>query len=125
MPQTAPPDGVRIDRWLLAARAFKTRPLCQQACQGGKVTVNGDRASAHRIVRIGDRVCIQGPRGLRDFLILALAERRLPAALARELYVDESPPPPPRVELPSIPLPVTPGRPTKRDRRKLQRFRRG
>lgn len=118
-------ESVRIDRWLLAVRVFKTRTLSQQACAGGKVTVNDVRATAHRPVRAGDRVRIQGARGLRDLVVLGLAERRLPAPDAQELYEDHSPPPEPR-EPPALTLQRDrgSGRPSKRDRRKVDRFRR-
>ena len=121
-----PGDRVRLDRWLLAARVFKTRTLSQQACAGGKVTVNDNKATAHRPVRVGDRVRIQGPRGLRDLVVRGLAERRLPAPDAQELYEDHSPPPPPRDEAPpTMARERGSGRPSKRDRRSMDRFRRG
>ena len=118
--------SVRVDRWLLAARVFKTRTLSQQACTGGRVTVNETRATAHRAVRIGDRVRIQTPRGLRDLKILALAERRLPAPEASALYEDHSPPPEPRPAADPIGAFERgrgEGRPSKRDRRSMDRFR--
>lgn len=117
--------GVRIDKWLLAARVFKTRTLSQQACAGGKVTVNDVRASAHRAVRVGDRVRVQGARGLRDLVVLGLAERRLPAPEAQLLYEDRSPPPEPRAAPPVEHRERGSGRPSKRDRRSMDRFRRG
>lgn len=117
-------DSVRVDRWLLAARVFKTRTLSQQACAGGKVSVNDVRATAHRPVRVGDRVRIQTPRGLRDFVVLGLAERRLPAPQAQELYEDHSPPPEPRPPPPMMERDRGSGRPSKRDRRSMDRFRR-
>ena len=117
--------SVRIDRWLLAARVFKTRTLSQQACSGGRVTVNETRATPHRAVRIGDRVRIQTPRGLRDLEVLALAERRLPAPEASALYEDRSPPPAPRPTAEPVVLERErgEGRPSKRDRRSMDRFR--
>ncbi|MFM8411848.1 MAG: RNA-binding S4 domain-containing protein [Alphaproteobacteria bacterium] len=124
-----PPDPaatVRIDRWLLAARVFKTRPLCQEACEGGKVAVNGTRASSHKSVRAGDRVRIQTERGLRDLEVLQLGEKRLPAADAVLLYADHSPPPEPRPDVAALGLPVSDrgaGRPSKRDRRAISRLR--
>jgi len=117
---------VRIDRWLLAARVFKTRPLCQQACEGGRVEVNGTRANAHKAVRAGDRVRIRTERGLRDLEILRLGEKRLPASEAELLYADHSPPPEPRPGPGAHGLPVAErgaGRPSKRDRRAISRLR--
>ena len=118
-------SSVRIDRWLLAVRAFKTRTLCQEACTGGKVTINENKATPHRPVRIGDRVRIQGPRGLRDFVVRGLAERRLPSPEAQALYEDRSPPPPERPrEIAPPRIELGQGRPSKRDRRRLDRVRR-
>lgn len=117
--------SVRVDRWLLAARVFKTRPLAQEACSGGKVDVNGNRATAHRPVRPGDLLRIGTPRGPRVLLVRALAERRLPAPAAALLYEDRSPPPEPRPDdagAPGMAAPRT-GRPTKRDRREIARLR--
>ncbi len=118
-------QSVRLDRWLLATRMFKTRTLSQQACAGGKVSVNGGRATAHRAVRVGDRVRIQTSRGLRELQVVGLGERRLPAPEAQGLYEDHSPPPTPPAEAP----PVTferdrgSGRPSKRDRRSMRQLR--
>ncbi len=118
-------DSVRVDRWLLATRVFKTRTLSQQACAGGKVLVNDVKVSAHRPIRVRDRIQIQGPRGLRDLIVLGLGERRLPAPEAQLLYDDKSPPPAPREETASMPRERGSGRPSKRDRRSMDRFRRG
>ncbi|MEW6271008.1 MAG: RNA-binding S4 domain-containing protein [Thermodesulfobacteriota bacterium] len=123
-------DAVRIDRWLLAARVFKTRTLCATACEGGKVDVNGNAASAHKMIRVGDRVQVTTPAGKRQLVVRGLGIRRLAAADARELYEDVTPPPPPadaerrRFPPPEMRDPGS-GRPTKRDRRELQRLRRG
>lgn len=125
----AGPDGaatVRIDRWLLAARVFKTRPLCQQACEGGKVTVNSTKATSHKPIRVGDRVRVQTERGLQDLEVVRLGEKRLPASEAAQLYVDHSPPPEPRPEgaWPGAPFAERgAGRPSKRDRRAIARLR--
>jgi ribosome-associated heat shock protein Hsp15 len=129
---TAPPDGgsVRIDRWLLAARVYKTRGLCAAACEGGKVDVNGVAASAHKPVRPGDRVRATTPAGRRELVVRALGVKRLGASDARELYEDVTPPPSPeeierrRVAPPEL-REAGSGRPTKRDRREMQRLRRG
>jgi ribosome-associated heat shock protein Hsp15 len=124
-------DGsVRVDRWLLAARVYKTRTLCAQACSGGKVEVNGVTASAHKPIRVGDRVQATTVAGPRQLVVRALGLRRLSAAEARELFEDVTPPPPPeeierrRSAPPELRDPGA-GRPTKRDRRELQRLRRG
>jgi ribosome-associated heat shock protein Hsp15 len=115
-------ESVRIDRFLFASRAFKSRSDAQDACGGGRVLVNGVSVKASHAVRIGDEISTSAPRGAIVWRVLALAEKRLSAALARSLYEDHSPPPPPREErFPQRSRGA--GRPTKRDRRDLRRFR--
>ncbi len=79
-------ERVRIDKWLWAARFFKTRSLASEAVDGGKVHVNGERVKASRQVRAGDRLRIR--RGIEEFelAIVALAEHRGPAVVAQALY---------------------------------------
>ncbi|HZR83142.1 MAG TPA: RNA-binding S4 domain-containing protein [Candidatus Binatia bacterium] len=128
MEGSPPNDGaVRIDRWLLASRVFKTRSLAQEACAGGKVEVNRASASPHKLVRIGDRVRVTTPRGARDLVVRALGEKRASAAVAALLYEDVTPPAPERPELPAgadaLSRVATSGRPSKRDRRRIDRWR--
>ncbi|MFN8644010.1 MAG: RNA-binding S4 domain-containing protein [Candidatus Binatia bacterium] len=114
----------RIDRWLLAARAFKTRSLAAEACDGGKVTINGATAKPHKSVRPGDEVAFTTPVGRRIWKVLDIAERRGPASAARALYEDLTPPPPPE-PVGDGPLPHRErgsGRPTKKDRRQMRKF---
>jgi ribosome-associated heat shock protein Hsp15 len=119
-------DEVRLDRWLLAARYYKTRPLAIEACNGGLVSVNGANAKPARAVRVGDRVEAQTPRGLRIGVIKALGEKRGSAEVARALYEDLSPPPPPprekRLEA-TIDVLRGEGRPSRKEREKLERLR--
>ncbi|MFQ5513000.1 MAG: RNA-binding S4 domain-containing protein [Myxococcota bacterium] len=117
-------DSVRLDRWLCAARIFRSRTQANEACGGGHVRVNETRARPSHALRVGDEVRVQEPRRLRILEVLALAERRLPAPQARELYVDHSPPPPPREQV-FLPRPRGAGRPTKRDLRQLRKLRGG
>jgi ribosome-associated heat shock protein Hsp15 len=79
-------DRVRIDKWLWAARFYKTRSLATEAVEGGKVHVNGDRVKAARPLREGDRLRIR--RGVEEveLVVRALAEQRGPATLAQSLY---------------------------------------
>ncbi|MBI5628588.1 MAG: RNA-binding S4 domain-containing protein [Candidatus Rokubacteria bacterium] len=119
------PDGVRLDRWLWAARMFKSRSLAADACGGGKVDVNGQAAKPHKAVRAGDLVDITTPHGKRQLRVRATSEKRGPAPVARELYEDLTPPPPPPRERPQ-PVGLRPaggGRPTKRERRDTDRWR--
>ena len=115
-------DSVRLDRWLCAARIFKSRTQATQACSGGHVRVNDSRAKPHHPLRVGDRLQVRREDLPRMLEVVALAERRLSAPLASELYTDHTPPPPPREE-PTAARERGGGRPTKRDRRLLQRTR--
>jgi ribosome-associated heat shock protein Hsp15 len=117
-------DSVRIDRWLCAARIFKSRSLAQEACVGGRVQLNGAPAKPSSPVHVDDKVQASKPSRLRLLEVKGLAERRLSAVSARELYEDHSPPPPPREERIGVRARGL-GRPTKRDRRALDQLRRG
>jgi ribosome-associated heat shock protein Hsp15 len=79
-------DEVRLDRWLWAARFFKTRAVAQQAIAGGHVHLNGQRVKAARAVRPGDRLAITRGEERFELQVLALAARRGPASVARGLY---------------------------------------
>jgi ribosome-associated heat shock protein Hsp15 len=120
--RAATAERVRIDQFLHAARAFKSRADAREACAGGGVLVNGVSVKASHAVRVGDEIRTDAPRGTIVWRVLALAEKRLSPALARTLYEDHSPPPPPREErFPARERGA--GRPTKRERRDLRRFR--
>src|SRR5215472_10282079 len=77
---------VRIDKWLWAARFYKTRTLATEAVEGGKVHVNGDRVKAARPLRLGDRLEIRREQDLTEVRVLALDDRRGPATVAQTLY---------------------------------------
>lgn len=113
-----------MDRWLVAARVFKTRGLAQIACTGGRVKVNGEAVKPSSILKRGDELRTEGPRGPLVFVVRELADKRLSAPQARELYEDHSPPPPPKEELLAV-RERGAGRPTKADRRALERLRGG
>jgi len=118
-------DSTRVDQWLWAVRIYKSRSIASDACKGGHVTVNGRSAKPASPVRIGDRVEAYAGERQRVLEVVRLIDKRVSAPLAAECLVDHSPPPPPR-EAYVRPLfsrdPGT-GRPTKRDRRQLDRFR--
>jgi ribosome-associated heat shock protein Hsp15 len=118
----------RIDRWLWTARFYRSRALAAEACDGGKVEVNGYTAKPHKSVHIGDMVSFTHPSGRKELKVLTLSERRGPSSQARLLYEDLSPPPPPREERPAFFSPLSLrlpglGRPTKRERRQIDRLR--
>lgn len=117
-------SATRIDRWLTAARLYKTRGEAQTACSGGLVHVNGQAVKPSHLVKCGDEIRAEAPRGPVVLIVRHLAEKRLSATLARELYEDRSPPPPPREERIGIPLRDRgTGRPTKADRRAMERLK--
>jgi ribosome-associated heat shock protein Hsp15 len=119
-------DDLRLDKWLWAARFFKSRTLATAACDGGKVDVNERAAKPSRMVRVGDLLHVTLPRAKRVVRIQALADRRGGGAQAAALYEDLTPPPPPP-ELRSPPPALRPrgtGRPTKRERRLVDRLTR-
>jgi ribosome-associated heat shock protein Hsp15 len=124
-------DRVRIDKWLWAARLFKTRGAATEAVNGGHVHVNGERVKPARDVKQGDRLEIR--RGQQRFTVVVtgLAERRGPASAAAELY-EETPESiaerEKRREERRLAKPLgadLSARPTKRDRRRLDALRRG
>lgn len=116
------PSTVRLDKWLIAARLYKTRPLAQEACDGGHVTVNDRAAAPSRAVKSGDIVVALTHAGKRILRITGVEDKRGPAAHARTLYDDLTPPAPPAEE-PVALRERGAGRPTKRDRRLLDRTR--
>ncbi len=118
-------DSLRVDKWLWAARVFKTRSLAGAACDGGTVDVNDEAAKPARRVRAGDLVRVTLPRGRRRILkVAAVDDRRGSAEIAKALFEDLTPPEPPRLR--QAPPPFREpgaGRPTKRQRRDIQRLR--
>jgi ribosome-associated heat shock protein Hsp15 len=124
-------DGTRIDKWLWAARFFKTRALASKACDLGRVQSNGVRAKPAREVHAGDRLQIENAAGMFVVDVLAVSEMRGPAAVAQKLYCETEASHEARLKLAEerkamdqyIRLPAR--RPTKRDRRRIIQFRRG
>ena len=118
-------QSVRIDKWLWAARVFKTRSLATDACDGGKVHLNDQAAKPAKLVRPGDSVNVTLPQGRRRVLkVVGVDDRRGSAPVAAKLFEDHSPPAPPRTR--HAPPPFRPpgaGRPTKRQRRDLDKLR--
>jgi ribosome-associated heat shock protein Hsp15 len=118
-----PARATRIDRWLTATRLFKTRTDAQVACNGGRVRINGQPVKSSHLVKCGDEVRAEAPRGLVVWIVRDVAEKRLSPAMARELYDDRSPPPPPKEERDFAVRERGAGRPTKADRRALDKLK--
>jgi ribosome-associated heat shock protein Hsp15 len=89
MKEKTPIDTVRVDRWLSAARFYKTRSQAARACEGGKVKVNGSSAKPHKFLHVGDKLTIHVRDRYYNLEVLALAQRGLSAVEASKLYVEE------------------------------------
>ena len=122
---------MRIDKWLWAARFFKTRGLAQQAVAGGRVKLNGERVKVAHAVKAGDAVLVRIAEFEWDITVRGLSERRRPAAEARQLYEESEAGRAERQKRadqrrwgtePALQLK---GRPTKRDRRRLEKLASG
>ncbi|WP_326583550.1 RNA-binding S4 domain-containing protein [Streptomyces sp. NBC_00481] len=118
-------ETVRIDSWVWSVRLVKTRSMAATACRGGHVRVNGERVKPAYAVRVGDEVRLRQAGGHeRVVVVKRLIRKRVGAPVAAECYVDNSPPPPPReATAPAGIRDRGTGRPTKRDRRDLERLR--
>jgi len=124
-------EKTRLDKWLWAARFFKTRALAADAIESGKVEVNDDRPKRGRAVHVGDRLSIRLGPYEHHLVVRALSGRRGPAAVAKGLYEETAESITARERtaerLRSAPPPVfyEGGRPTKKDRRAFERLRGG
>jgi ribosome-associated heat shock protein Hsp15 len=123
-------DGrVRLDKWLWAARFFKTRALAAEAVEGGKVQVNGDRPKRARPLQVGDEIRIRLGPYEHAITVRALSARRGPASEAAGLYEETAASRAARealaIQLKSLHAVFGPdkGRPTKKDRREIQRLK--
>jgi len=127
---TAGPGRVRIDKWLWAARFFKTRSLASDAVTGGKVLVGGERVKPAKLLQAGDEVRLRLGAFEHVVLVRQVSERRGPASIAATLYEETEASRAAREKL-AEQLRMAPGgfvfedkgRPTKRDRRELERLR--
>ena len=121
---------VRIDKWLWAARFFKTRAIASKACELGRVESNGQPAKPAREVKVGDMLLIKNDSGDYHIEVLALSEMRGPAAVAQTLYreTDESKESRRKLAEERKSMPhfeaTREGKPSKRDRRDIDRLRR-
>ncbi|TRW89076.1 RNA-binding S4 domain-containing protein [Mycolicibacterium sp. 018/SC-01/001] len=116
-------EATRVDRWLWAVRLTKTRPDAADACRGGHVRVNDRAAKPSTMVGPGDTVrAVVGDR-TRIVEVVRVIQKRVGAADAATCYLDRTPPPPPSVSVPVAVRDRGAGRPTKRDRRLLDKWR--
>jgi ribosome-associated heat shock protein Hsp15 len=121
--------GVRIDKWLWAARFFRTRTIAAKACELGRIEANGQRVKAAREVHVGDRLLVKNDSGDFQVDVLALSEMRGPAVVAQTLYRETEESRELRLKLaaerkamPQVET-LREGKPSKRDRRKIERLR--
>jgi ribosome-associated heat shock protein Hsp15 len=118
--------SVRIDKWLIASRFFKTRQVAIDAINAGRVCVNDERVKPAKTIKVGDELLVRKPPYEWRIVVMSVAEKRVSAKIAETFYREteesllarESL----RKELKDLPPPVFPGRPTKKDRRVIDKF---
>lgn len=114
----------RIDSWIWAVRLIKSRSLATAECRAGHVKINGEKVKASQSVKVGDEIRVREAGFDRIVVVKRLLVKRVSAPLATESYTDITPPPPPREEIALAPVRDRgAGRPTKRERRDLERLR--
>ncbi len=124
MSAAPPPTSVRVDAWVWAIRLYSTRSAATAACRAGHVKVNGSTAKPALAVRPGDVIRAYTPAGERVVAVTGLIAKRTSAPIAQQHYDDRTPPPPPKAERPlGVLRERGAGRPTKRDRRLIERWR--
>lgn len=122
----AAPVQVRLDKWLWAARFFKTRQLAIDAIHAGRIHVGDERIKPAKTIKVGDCIGVRHPPYTWSIVVTGLAEKRGSAQIAQSLYVETAESMAARealrADLKDMPPPLFPGRPTKKDRRTLARF---
>ena len=122
-------DSIRIDKWLWAARFFKTRALASRACDLGRIQMKELRVKPARDVHPGDHLRIENEGGIFEVEVLQISEIRGPATVAQTLYRESEASREARMRVAAErkamqeAFPVSAGRPTKRDRRRIVQFR--
>ncbi|MGI8874094.1 MAG: RNA-binding S4 domain-containing protein [Egibacteraceae bacterium] len=117
-------ESTRVDRWLWAVRLFKTRAAANEACRGGHVRIDDARAKPSTPVTVGDTIRVRVGDRERIVEVARLLDKRVGATIAAECLVDHSPPPPPQDPAAAVPVRDRgAGRPSKRERRQLERAR--
>ena len=121
--------AIRVDKWLWAARFFKTRSAAQQAVEGGKIKLGGERIKPAKDLHVGDELAIQIGAYLWTVRVVQLSDKRGSATVARTLYTEDGASRAQREEQAALrkfavdPAQERHGRPTKRERRELERWR--
>jgi ribosome-associated heat shock protein Hsp15 len=129
MTEREAPGTVRLDKWLWAARFYKTRALAVEAIDGGKVDVNGNGAKRSKAVRVGDRIQFRQPPYEWDVEVRGLSDRRGPASIAVTLYEETGESRSARelmaLRMKSLPPPLflEKGKPDKKQRREIDRYK--
>jgi ribosome-associated heat shock protein Hsp15 len=124
-------EPVRVDKWLWAARFFRTRSIAAAAIEGGKVQVNGERVKPAKPLKPGDRMHVRSGQFIWDITVVALSQRRGRAVEAQKLYQESPDSRKAREDRAAVlkaerqSAPQVKGRPTKRDRRQLTRIKHG
>jgi ribosome-associated heat shock protein Hsp15 len=125
------PSPVRVDKWLWAARFFKTRALAAEALDGGKVDLNGERAKRAKLVRVGDTLRVRLGPYEHVVVVRGVSERRGPASEAALLYAEDPDSRARRERLAELHRLAKPafgfgeGKPSKKQRREIRRFKEG
>ena len=116
---------VRVDAWVGAVRLTKTRAQAAEACRAGHVKINGESVKPAQPVAVGDQVRVWVNHRERIVEVVELLKKRVGAPIAQKAYIDHSPPPPPKEIIASMPRrDPGAGRPTKKERRQLDKFMR-
>lgn len=116
-------ESTRLDKWLWAVRLYKTRAAATEACRAGHVRLNGARAKPAATVRVGDEIRARAHGHEQVVEVARIIDKRVGAAIAAACRTDRTPPPP---AVPAAPVAVRgrgAGRPSKRERRQLDRLR--
>ncbi|KAA9110962.1 RNA-binding S4 domain-containing protein [Microbacterium rhizomatis] len=121
---TSSSASARVDAWLWAVRIYKTRSAATSACRAGHVRVNGERAKAAQPVKIGDELRVRIAGFDRMLVVRAPISKRVGAAVVATAMDDQTPPPPSKESMPFVPVRDRgAGRPTKRERRDIDKLR--
>lgn len=117
-------SSIRVDSWIWAVRLVKSRSLATAACRAGHVRVNGEKVKAAQPVRVGDEIRVRTSDAERIVVVKRILAKRVGAVVAAESLTDITPPPPAREDVPFVPIRDRgAGRPTKRERRDIEKLR--